>query len=220
MNDSTNNSGNTRPKRNWLFPLGVAAIAISSIVVVSCFHDDDPTTTTGGGVDTSLPPVVDDPAPIPVSGTALACDSEAPLATVDASTLKAEAPDSIKAINISWEADSATYTGSWNNHNAANNLKRLSTVVTAQNTDGTEAYDEGPDGIPGNEDDVAIGDVRPLIVSYGEQVIGDYEPGDGSADVGDPDNIDDIFTSLSLDNGKSWKKVKAVSYTHLRAHET
>ncbi len=34
-----------------------------------------------------------------------------------------------------------------------------------------------------------------------------YELGDGSADIGDPTQLDDMFTSLSLDNGATWKKV-------------
>ena len=204
MNDSNNNPGNTPSKRKWLFPLGVAAIAISSIVVVSCFHDDDSTSTTffddgSGGVDT--PPIVEDPAPISVTGTGLACDAVAPKSTV-ASTLKVELPDAIQAMNISFEENTgdANNPGSWNNHNAANNLKRLSTVIDPQDPLGEPVEVLDRDGNPVQ--------VHPLIVSYGEQVIGGYEGGDGSADIGDPDNIDDIFTSLSLDNGKSWKKFK------------
>ena len=211
MNTTNTKTGNQSQKRSWLFPLGMVTIVISSVVVVSCFHDDDSTSNllsdTSGD---SGAPVIDDPGPIVVSGTALACDSEAPLATVDASTLKAEAPDSIQAINISFDVNTGddSNKGSWNNHNAANNLIRMSTTVLSQDPSGEPALiGDGPDGLPGTEDDVQL-EVHPLIVSYGEQVIGAYEPGDGSADVGDPDNIDDIFTSLSLDNGKSWKKVK------------
>jgi hypothetical protein len=173
-------------------------------VVVSCFHDDDSTSTTffddgSGGVDT--PPIVEDPPPISVTGTGLACDAVAPKSTV-ASTLKVEAPDSIPAKNISFDEPNESY----NNHNAANNLKRLSAVVPGQTPTGSLYDDNGtPDDAT---DDFLIGDVHPLIVSYGEQVIGDYEGGDGSADIGDPDNIDDIFVSLSLDNGEKWKKMK------------
>ncbi|MBT8438339.1 MAG: hypothetical protein KJO91_01340, partial [Gammaproteobacteria bacterium] len=215
MNDSNNNPGNTPSKRTWLFPLAVAAIAISSVVVVSCFHDDDSTSTTffdDGGEG----PVSTEPPPLEVVGSSLFCDTtKVNTGSTVASTLKVEMPDGIQAINISSnEADDST-----NNHNAANNLERLSTTVVAQTPTGAAAVvDDGPDGIPDTGDEVAIGDVHPLIVSYGEQVLCDpaklpvgqvcNEGGDGSADIADPNHVDDIFTSLSLDNGKSWKKVK------------
>jgi len=211
VNDSTNNSGNTRPKRNWLFPLGVAAIAICSVVVVSCFHDDDPATTSFDDGSGGLPVVNEGPS-LEVSGTGLACDSVAPLATTDASVLRVSDPAAdddnlgIAKHNVSYQVEMGDVTnqGSWNNHNAANNLKRLSAIVPGQTPDGEVAVDD---------EGVAIGDVHPLLVSYGEQVIGAFEGGDGSADVGDPDNIDDIFVSLSMDNGKSWKKFNSVSDT-------
>jgi hypothetical protein len=185
VNDSTNNSGNTRPKRKWLFPLGVAAIAISSIVVVSCFHDDDPTTTTGG-TDTFTPT---EPAPLNVTGTSLFCNTGAPPTSTVAASYVAEQADNPPDMNISKDPI---------NHNSGNNLKRLETVVVVA---------EDPAGEPVLDPVTnAEFEVHPIIVSFGEQVIGEYEGGDGSADIGDPDNIDDIFTSLSLDNGKTWKK--------------
>ena len=185
MNDSTNNSGNTRSKRTWLFPLGVAAIAISSVVVVSCFHDDDPTTTTSGG-DTFLP---EEPAPINVTGSSLFCNTGAPPTSTIAASYVAEQADNPPDSNISKDPL---------NHNAGNNLKRLETVVVVA---------EDPAGEPVLDPVTnAEFEVHPIIVSFGEQVIGGYEGGDGSADIGDPDNIDDIFASLSLDNGKTWKK--------------
>ena len=191
MNDSNNNPGNTPSKRKWLFPLGVSAIAICSIVVVSCFHDDDSTTITSGtsGDDTFLP---EEPAPLGVSGSSLFCDSSTvtPVSTV-AAGLTVESPDSIPDMNISKDES---------NHNSGNTLKRLSVIVNGQTSGGVEATD------PDTDD--PIGDVHPLIVSFGEQVIGGYEGGDGSADIGDPDNVDDIFTALSMDNGQTWKKVK------------
>jgi hypothetical protein len=123
--------------------------------------------------------------------------------------------------NISFQVNMGdpTNTGSWNNHNAANNLKRLTAVVPGQLPDGSPAIDDGPDGLPGTADDVPLGEVHPLLVSYGEQVIGEFEGGDGSADVGDPDQIDDIHVSLSMDNGTSWKKVN-VSETALKSSAT
>ena len=213
MNTTNTNTGNQSQKRNWVLLAGVALIAISSAVVVSCFHDDDPAVVSA--TDTSLPTPTE-PLPLQVEGTGLACDAVAPLATADASALMVDSTTGIAKHNVSFQVDTgdATNPGSWNNHNAANNLKRLATVVPAQLPDGSPATtDDGPDGIPGTADDVLGGDVRPLLVSYGEQVIGEFEGGDGSADVGDPDNIDDIFVSLSMDNGKSWKKFISVSDT-------
>jgi hypothetical protein len=98
-------------------------------------------------------------------------------------------PDSIQAITVSKDA----VTSSELNPNAGNNLKRLSAVVASQVPDGTI--------------DDTVDPVHPLIVSYAEQVKGPYEVGDGSADIGDPDTLDDMFASLSLDNGATWKKV-------------
>ena len=52
------------------------------------------------------------------------------------------------------------------------------------------------------------GGMHPLVVSYNEQVIGTYELGDGSADIGDPTQRDALFFSISLDNGETWNKQK------------
>lgn len=58
-----------------------------------------------------------------------------------------------------------------------------------------------------NGDLIADADVvHPILIAYNEQVMGDYEMGDGSADIGDPDHVDGVFVSVSLDNGDSWKK--------------
>jgi hypothetical protein len=185
VNTTNTKTGNQSQKRNWLFPVGVAIIAVSSAVVVSCFHDDDPALVTSG--DTFTPT---EPAPINVIGTSLFCDTGLPPTSTVAASYVAEQPDNPPDSNISKDPL---------NHNSGNNLKRLTTVVIAETPDGVEAVDD---------QGVAIGEVRPLIVSFGEQVIGVYEGGDGSADIGDPDNVDDIFTSLSLDNGKTWKKMQ------------
>ncbi len=195
MTHTNANTGSQPRQRKWLLPIGVAAIAVSSAIVVSCFHDDDSPTLVSS-TDTFLPT---EPDPLNVIGSSLFCDSATvtPPSTV-AATLKVEAPDSIAAMNISFDEPNESF----NNHNAANNLKRLSAVVIAETPNGTEATEDD-----GTGNLVPIGDVHPLIVSYGEQVIGGYEGGDGSADIGDPDNIDDIFVSLSLDNGKSWQKM-------------
>lgn len=80
------------------------------------------------------------------------------------------------------------------NANAQNRLVRLSTVIT-------------PVAADGNTSGTTLeATVHPLVVSYAEQVIGDYELGDGSADIGDPYHVDDIFVSYSRDDGQTWKK--------------
>ena len=192
MNTSDPKTGIQSQDRNWVFLAGVALIAISSVVVVSCFHDDDPDPTL---VSDTTTPV--EPDPINVTGTSLFCEDAnvvANLSTAAAGTV-VDGPDSIQIRNVSFSQPNE----SWNNHNAGNNLKRMTTIVAAVDPSGEVALDEN---------DEPIGDVHPLLVSYGEQVIGGYEGGDGSADIGDPDNIDDIFVSLSLDNGQSWKKMQ------------
>ena len=52
------------------------------------------------------------------------------------------------------------------------------------------------------------GNTHPIVVSYNEQVVGNYEMGDGSADIGDPNQRDALFFSISLDNGETWNKQK------------
>ena len=144
------------------------------------------------------------PATSTIEGDQLKCGRTTPAVLVDGYnpddasavvSLPADLP--IQRINISKDAD---------NHqeqpNAQNTLKRMNTVVASTAADGT---------LTGELTDY----VHPLIVSYAEQVVGPYELGDGSADIGDPNTADDIFTSLSLDNGKTWKK-QNVSDTVMR----
>lgn len=77
--------------------------------------------------------------------------------------------------------------------NSHNSRARLSAVVPAQSSDG-------------NLTDGGATKFHPIAVIYNEQVVGVYETGDGSADIGDPDQRDALFFSLSLDNGETWKK--------------
>lgn len=81
--------------------------------------------------------------------------------------------------------------------NSHNVITRMLTVVPAKNASGAVAL---------NNEGVSGGNVHPIFVSYNEQVLGDYEMGDGSADIGDPTHVDGVFVSMSLDNGASWKK--------------
>jgi hypothetical protein len=177
-----------------LFSLAVITIAVSSALLSGCFGDSSDDTTA------STTPTPVEPPPLAVTGTSLACDASTitPVSTIAAGLTVAD-PDSIPAINISKEEAKTGLAASEARPNAGNTIKRLSAIVTAQTPDGSEALD------PVTSD--PIGDVHPLVVNYTEQVKGPYELGDGSADIGDPNALDDVFVSLSLDNGATWKKV-------------
>ena len=183
-------------------------ITATAIIMLSVFAG----CTGGGGGDeagdgdstTTLvnPPVGE------INGTALRCDTSSATTVDNAEELAAYVADApIKRMNVSKDADTHQI-----QVNAQNTLKRMIAVVPSTSADGN-LTDEG--------------DVHPILVSYAEQIIGGdgtdtgvsddniYEMGDGSADIGDPTHIDDIFVSLSLDNGKTYKKVN-VSGTALR----
>lgn len=53
---------------------------------------------------------------------------------------------------------------------------------------------------------------HPLLISFTDQIIGDFQMGTGSAQIGDPEHISDVFVSISLDGGETWK-AKNVSET-------
>jgi hypothetical protein len=64
------------------------------------------------------------------------------------------------------------------------------------------------DGTPTGEldDDGNATKYHPIAVSYLQHVEGsDYEMGDGSADIGDPNNVDEVIVSLTRDNGQTWR---------------
>ena len=84
------------------------------------------------------------------------------------------------------------------NGTSHNTLKRLSVVVDERTSDGSLTL---------SEDNVTLSGVQvhPLAVAYLQQIKGDYEMGDGSADIGDPDQVDGVFFAISLDNGQSWR---------------
>ena len=140
-----------------------------------------------------------EPEVIEIAGDQLKCGRTTPAVLVDGYpdgvvSLPADLP--VQRINISKDAvdDSQVQP------NAQQTLKRMTPVVSSAAADGT---------LTGQ------GYVHPLVVSYAEQVVGPYELGDGSADIGDPNTADDIFVSLSLDNGKTWKK-ENISNTVMR----
>ena len=179
--------------RRGILSLAALTVAVSGALMSGCSSDSS---SSGGGTTSGLPVIVEPTNPLSevLKGTGLNCDATLLETTAVASTLAVVAPDSIPNSIISRDE----FDESELKANAGNNIKRLSAVVAGQTPEGLVAYEE--DGI------TPIGDVHPVIVSYAEQVIGDYVLGDGSADLGDPTHIDDMFASISMDNGKSWKK--------------
>lgn len=157
--------------------------------------------SSGGGGGDGDKVTLDDPYPTPsFSGTTLACESTIVLS--EAPILYPEAPDSIPSFNISRE-EANVATGvpeSEARPNVGNTIRRLSAVVEPQSPDGTLIDTANTDEWTGEDM------VHPILISYTEQVLGDYELGDGSADIGDPFQVDDPYVSTSMDNGKSWKK--------------
>jgi len=159
----------------------VAAAIIAGGLVVGCGGGGDTTTTT------TFTPLIEDPV---VVGTDLFCDGVMKVTSEVADDFNAS---QVIAYNVSATDDNDV---ARQNPNAANTLVRLGTVtidpLTAGGADANGTTKEAK--------------VHPLLMSYAEQVFGDYELGDGSADIGDPTHWDDIFVSLSRDDGKTWKK--------------
>ena len=120
-----------------------------------------------------------------VVGSKLACDIENIVTVSDAADFNAS---QTRKVNVSANGtdDDARING-----NGHNTIDSLGQVVAARSANGTLI-----DGVS----------VHPIVVSYNEQVVGDYEMGDGSADIGDPAHRDAVFFSMSLDNGETWKK--------------
>jgi hypothetical protein len=153
--------------------------------------------------------ILDDPnPPITIAGTTLYCADPNIQTSDTASGYVVDGPDSIQSFNISRETAGRTSDQpSELRASAGNTIKRLSAPVLPMTAGDPDNND--PDN-PGTPTVIAdwVGEpmVHPILVSYTEQVLGDYELGDGSADIGDPLHIDDAFVSLSLDNGTSWKK--------------
>ena len=188
----------------------IAAMALGSSVLwlSGCFTSSDTekyVTSTGFGETPTSDILPHDPA---VNGSALFCDS-APVYLEGDDDLQAPAvPDPENP------DDEVTGIPRWNisktpdEPNIGNNVKRLSIAVKPM-TPGGDTYDPAAD--PEDPLYIYLGDdtqVHPIVVSYSGQVIGDYSLGEGSADIGDPDNIDEIFVAWSLDNGKTWKDIQ------------
>lgn len=168
----------------------VAAALIAGGLFVGCGGGDDSTTTT-----TSFTPLTTEPV---IAGTDLFCDGVIEVTSTVAKDFNAS---QVIGVNVS---SASTDDASRVNPNAANTLVRLGTISIPPLTSG------GADANGTTKESL----VHPLLISYAEQVYADarftpeYELGDGSADIGDPTHWDDIFVSLSRDDGTTWKKYK------------
>jgi len=201
MNKQDSDIGYEPKKTKGLFYFGAIAIAMGAVLAVGCNPSGDPGDGDDGGID------LIDPNPTPtVTGTSLFCeDPSAVVTSTRAADYVVDTTSGIPTYNVSKETANRTAAEpSELRASAGNTIKRMKVVVDPM-TAGSE------DGVPAPidiNDDAWTGEdqVHPLVVSYTEQVLGDYEMGDGSADIGDPNHIDDAFVSVSLDNGKSWRK--------------
>jgi hypothetical protein len=200
MNKQDSDIGYEPKKTRGLFYLSAIAIAMGAVLAVGC-NPSDPGNDDGEDLID-----LDDPNPTPtVTGTSLFCEDPSAIVTsTRAADYVVDTSTGIPTYNISKETGGRTSDQpSELRANAGNNLKRLSVVVDPM----TGSEDGVPVPIDITSDEWTGEDqVHPLLVSYTEQVLGDYEMGDGSADIGDPNHVDDAFVSISLDNGKSWKK--------------
>ena len=169
--------------------IAATVLGMSVVWLTGCPTSSDPVPTpeneTPAGPTTSIPP-----ASVVISGNGLACDTVSPYVSDGFTSTPPENVSDDEIDGTVWKISDTP-----NHPNIGNNPKRLAITVDPALPTG-----EAPEEWTGEAQ------VHPLLVSYAEQVIGDYELGDGSADIGDLDNIDEIFVSLSLDNGKSWKK--------------
>ncbi len=165
-------------------------IAVTVLIMLSLF-----TGCTGGGSDGDGEFIakhdLHEHGEIEIEGTDLASCTKDSGISADAGDYTAD--DHVIKVNISKESEGLYPNPHFERSNAKNAIRRLDAVVPMTSADGTLI---DPDT-----------QTHPLVVSYAEQVIGDYAMNDGSADIGDPYHIDDVFVSTSLDNGKTWKKI-------------
>ncbi|QOR62854.1 choice-of-anchor O protein [Sulfurovum sp. ST-21] len=151
---------------------------------------------TAGNITTatrSVSVIVLNPDDLPVDsgsaidGTALGCDPASVDAngSTDANEFAADKP--FKK-NVSSSTDDVASRKLQTSHNT---IKRLDMVMYETNAAGETNTSSR---------------YHPILATYLEHVEGsDYEMGDGSADIGDPDNVDKVVASISRDNGKTWK---------------
>jgi hypothetical protein len=123
-----------------------------------------------------------------IVGTKLACDNTGEASYIATDAADFNASQTLKRnVSATSTSDEARL-----NSNSHNSIESLENPVFARSANGTLI-----DGVT---------KVHPIAVSYNEQIVGDYEMGDGSADIGDPDHRDAVFFSLSLDGGLTWSK--------------
>jgi hypothetical protein len=129
-----------------------------------------------------------------INGTALASCEGDYLATEDFAS-DYNASDTVKRnVSSSGTSEEEDYKFNKEDPTSHNSIERIGFSVQAKDANGTPleptAY------------------FHPIVISYGQQVVGDFEMGDGSADIGDPTHRDALFFAVSLDNGDTWKNMK------------
>ncbi len=180
-------NGTVMTMKTYFNFIAAVLLGLSLTWLSGCFDSSDPEVqdTSSSGPTTSI-----QPANIVITGNGLACDATAPTVPEGFSSVPPVNDPEDDAVGTVWNISDTP-----NNPNTGNTPKRLAITVPPATPTGE---------VP--EDWTGEAEVHPFLVSYAEQVMGDYELGDGSADIGDIDNIDEIFVAMSLDNGKSWKK--------------
>lgn len=169
-----------------IFASSAVIAIIAGTLLVGCGGGGD-----DGGVD--IIDIIDVPGDDPtlqppdanITGTGLACD-------VSFTDFPDENASDFNASQVLKRNVSSNGIDDLNRENptSSNTIKRLGAVI---------------DPIRANGDPVEAGQTHPILLSYLQQVKGDYELGDGSADIADPTHVDGVFSALSLDNGETWK---------------
>ncbi len=156
-----------------------AVAAVISGFVIGCGSSGGSSSVASDGAIVPQPPVTQ------VVGTSVACTpTGGVIAAVDAD-LNASQPMK-RNVSSNSLTDENRMMGT-----SHNTLTSLSTLAPARSANGELLND-------GNE-------YHPLLMSYTQQIVGSYEMGDGSADIGDPTHVDGVFVGFSMDNGDTWK---------------
>jgi hypothetical protein len=176
----------------------IISAAVVGAIIVGCGSSESPV-SQAALVDNGSSGILGQVEPIPpkfrlrtgLDGTAgLYCDNPNAATVYDSkdyntsATQVASSKKRISSVSLN-DVDRTNPTG----HNEPH---RFGVVAQARSADGNITVD----GLM----------VHPLLVSYIQQIKGDYEMGEGSADIGDPSHVDGVFVSFSLDDGKTWKK--------------
>ena len=167
--------------------LGSSVMWLAACEETSSSDTADTTTSTSDGSPTTTITPYDSV----IDGTALACNGTAPTVS-DTFTSELPADDETRDTNgTGLSAQRYNVSKTKYDPDIGNTPKRLAAIVDPVT----------PDGSAVDTSECREDQVHPFVFSHQGQVVGDYELGDGSADIGDPDNRDQIFVSLSLDNG-------------------